>query len=339
MAALINAYPDEIVWTSGGTEADNWALWGVALANLQERGHILVSAIEHHAVLEPAHTLRELGFGVEEVRPDTNGVVSAASVGMRLRPETRLVSVMLVNNETGVIQPVAEIGQTLRANGSVALLHTDATQAAGKMPLDARALGCDVLTLSAHKMGGPKGVGALYIKRGTPMKAFLRGGAQERGRRAGTENVPGIVGFGLAAEAARAELASESARLTALRDELELGLATHGALINGAPVARAPHITNTTLPGRRAETLALNLDLRGFAVGTGSACASGAIEPSHVLTAMGRDGETARASLRISLGRTNMAEDVRALLSVLEELLNRRDAETPRKGRDGEEGL
>jgi cysteine desulfurase len=189
------------------------------------------------------------------------------------------------------------------------------------VPLKVDALGCDLLTLSSHKMGGPKGVGALYIRRGTPMNALLRGGAQERGRRAGTENVPGIVGMGVAAHEAREELNAESARLGALRTQLETDLKTMGARINGDTAPRAPHITNATFPGARAETLALNLDLRGFALGTGSACASGAIEPSHVLTAMGLDGATAKSSLRISLGRTNSQDDVRALLKELLALL------------------
>lgn len=323
VAALIGAQADEIVFTSGGTESDNWSLLGVALLHLPDRGHVLVSSIEHHAVLEPAAALRDLGFVVELVPVTCDGLVAPGEVERRLRPDTRLVSVMTVNNEVGVCQPITEIGALLQTRGVP--FHTDAVQAAGKMPLDAAVLPVDLISLSAHKFGGPKGVGALYIRRGVKMRSLLRGGAQERGRRAGTENVPGIAGIGAAAECALEELERTATRLRALRDRLEQGLcAIGGAMINGVAAPRAPHITSVCLAGQRAESLALNLDLLGFAVGTGSACASGAIEPSHVLSAMGCSQEAARSSLRVSLGVQNTEEEIDAFIAAVRRLVHHR---------------
>lgn len=326
LAPLVGAHADEIVFTSGGTESDNWALLGTALANFAGRGHVVVSSVEHHAVLEAADTLRGLGFEVDEARADENGVVTAGEIARLMKPDTLLVSVMAVNNEIGTLQPVEAVGALCRERGVA--FHTDAVQAAGKIPVDVAAWNCDLLSLSAHKLGGPKGVGALYIRRGTKMKSLLRGGGQERGRRAGTENVPGIVGFGAAAQEALENLEANREFLRALQNELENGLrAIGGAQINGGKAARAPHITNVSLQNQRAESLALNLDLKGFAVGTGSACASGAIEPSHVLRAMGMDEETSRASLRISLGIQNTSGQLREFLEVLGELVSRQGAE------------
>ena len=326
VAKLIGANPDEIAWTGGGTEADNWALLGVAFANLEKRGHFIVSQIEHHAVLEPAQTLRELGFDVDFARPNAHGIVEPDEIARLLRPETLLVSVMSLNNEVGALQPIAEIARLCRERG--VLFHTDATQSAGKTPLDvdfsiengadgASNGGADLLTLSAHKIGGPKGVGALYIRRGTQMKPLLRGGAQERGRRAGTENVPGIAGFGAAATHARENLASNRAHLEKLRARFENGLREIGAQIIAENAPRGPHISAFILEGKRAESLALTLDLRGIAVGTGSACASGALEPSHVLGAMGYDARAAKSALRVSFGAQNTAEEVDEVLGVL----------------------
>ena len=325
VAALIGAHADEIAFTSGGTESDNWALLGVALANityLKEggKGHIIVSNIEHHAVLEAASTLRAMGFEIDEARADENGVVNIDEIARLLKPSTLLVSVMAVNNETGAIQPVAEIGAFCRERGI--LFHTDAVQAAGKIAIDAKSWNCDLLSLSAHKFGGPKGVGALFIRRNTVMRSLLRGGGQERGRRAGTENTPGIAGFGVAAQSARENLEANAAHLSTLGARLHDELENLGAKINAQNALRAPHIVNASLPNQRAETLALNLDLKGFAVGTGSACASGAIEPSHVLSAMGLDRETSRASLRISLGVQNTLEEVEEFLETLKNLIN-----------------
>ncbi|MBV9867819.1 MAG: cysteine desulfurase [Abitibacteriaceae bacterium] len=322
VAALIGAQPDEIVFTSGGTESDNWALLGTALANWERRGHILVSAVEHHAILEPAETLRDLGFEVESIGVDENGQVAPEAIEHLLRPNTILVSVMAVNNEVGVCQPVAEIGALLRERGIT--FHTDAVQAAGKLSVSVNELNVDLLSLSAHKFQGPKGVGALFIRRGVKMRAWQRGGAQERGRRAGTENVPGIVGMGVAAEIAHRNLSQNQTYLNSLRERLEQGLKSlPGACINGSSAPRAPHITNVSLAGQRAESLALNLDLMGFAVGTGSACASGALEPSHVLTAMGRSQSAARASLRVSLGVQNTVSDIDNFLDAVKQVLQR----------------
>jgi cysteine desulfurase len=322
VAALIGAQPDEIVFTSGGTESDNWALLGVALSRIQTRGHVLVSSVEHHAVLEAATTVRELGFDVEEVPVDSGGVSEVETMTRQLRPETCLVSLMAVNNETGVVQPLDVVARLTRERGIP--LHTDAVQAAGKVPLDVETLGVDLLTLSAHKFGGPKGAGALWVRRGTKMRSLLRGGGQERARRAGTENVPAIVGMGVAAELAGNELDAHAKYLLSLRERLEAGLKVLcGVKLNGEQAPRAPHIVNFSLAGKRAESLALNLDLRGFAVGTGSACASGALEASHVLMAMGLSAEQAKSSLRVSLGRQNTVEEVDEFIEVLSGLLKK----------------
>lgn len=322
VAALLGAYPDEIAFTSGGTESDNWALLGVAFAHWHtEKRHVILSAIEHHAVLEAGDTLRELGFEIEHAPVNAEGVCEPQNVADLIRPETCLISVMAVNNETGVCQPIEEIAALAHENDVT--LHCDAVQMAGKLPLDVNEFGADLITLSAHKIGGPKGAGALWIRRGQKSKALLRGGGQERGRRAGTENVPALVGFGTAAQIARENLQTNAAHLNELRAQLENGLrALPNAHINGEEAPRAPHIINVSLPGVRAESLALNLDLRGIAIGTGSACASGALEPSHVLAAMQRSREEAKASLRISLGPQNTAEEIEELLQVLRELVH-----------------
>ncbi len=329
VARLIGAHADEIAWTGGGTEADNWALLGVALAHFEERGHFVVSSIEHHAVLEPAQTLRELGFEVDFARANASGIIEPDEVARLLRPDTRMVSLMSANNEIGTLQPVAEVARLCRERG--VLFHVDATQSAGKEPLDVdfavqngESGGCDLMTLSAHKLGGPKGAGALYIRRGTRMKPFLRGGAQERGRRAGTENVAAIAGFGEAARLALDNLSANATRLTSLRARLEEGLKDlPGVEIVAENAPRAPHISSFIVRGKRAESLALGLDLRGFAVGTGSACASGALEPSHVLAAMGFDRDDARSVLRVSLGEGNSAADVDEFVAELRRLAHK----------------
>ena len=333
VAALVGSHADEIAFTSGGTESDNWALIGVALANIEtlkaeEKGHFIVSNIEHHAVLEAASTLKTLGFEVDEARADENGVVQANEIARLLKPSTLLVSVMAVNNETGAIAPIEEIGALCRERG--VLFHTDAVQASGKIEVNVKNWNCDLLSLSAHKFGGPKGVGALFIRRNTSMRSLLRGGGQERGRRAGTENTPGIVGMGASAQSARENLEANASHLSTLSARLHDELEKMGAKINAQNALRAPHIVNASLPNQRAETLALNLDLLGFAVGTGSACASGAIEPSHVLSAMGLDRETSRASLRISSGVQNTLEEIEEFLETLKKLIHREG----RKGRE-----
>ena len=321
VADLVGAHADEIVFTSGGTESDNWALLGVALRHLDTRGHVVLSSIEHHAILEPAHTLREIGFDVELARVDANGIVSTDEIARLLRPETLLVSVMAVNNEVGTIQPIQEIARLVHEK-SDAIFHCDAVQAIGKMPLDVAAFDVDLMSLSAHKFGGPKGAGALWIRRGVRLQSLMRGGGQERGRRAGTENVPAIVGMGAAAQIAKRDLSANIAHLASLQERLENSLRLFdGVTINGEGARRAPHITNVSLRGVRAESLALGLDLGGFAVGTGSACASGALEPSHVLAAMGRDLKAARSALRVSLGIGNTIEEVDEFVGELKALL------------------
>lgn len=332
VARLVGAHPDEVAFTGGGTESDNWALLGVALANLQStRKHVLLASIEHHAVLEAASTLRELGFEPELIPCNSDGVIEAESVRSMLRAETCLVSVMAINNETGVIQPIESIAQEVRAfevrHQARVILHTDAVQAAGKIPVSLYGWDVDLATLSAHKIGGPKGVGALWIRRGeagreTSMRALVRGGGQERGRRAGTENVPGIVGFGAASEIARRDLESLGKYLLGLRERLEARLsAWPNAVIHGERSLRAPHVVCFALPQSRAESVALRLDMAGFAVGTGSACASGAIEPSHVLQAMGVSSGEAKSSLRVSFGIGNSVEEVDALADELEAIV------------------
>jgi cysteine desulfurase len=314
-ASLIGATPPEVVFTASGTEADNLALRGVAARVREPRRKLVISAVEHHAVLNTARALAEEGFPVETVRVDAEGRVDLDDLRARVDDRTALVSIMLANNETGVVQPVREAAGLAREHG--ALVHCDAVQAAGKVPVDVRALDVDLLTLSAHKIYGPKGVGLLYVRRGTPMKALVRGGAQERNRRAGTENVAGIVGLGAAALLAREHLEADGARLRGLRDRFEAELlAIPGAIRNGAE-PRVPNTTNVSFADTEAEGLLMALDLMGVAVSTGAACAAGGIEPSHVLRAMGLPAERVQASLRFSLGRaTTEAQLARAADSV-----------------------
>jgi len=317
VAALIGASPSEIVFTGSGTEADNTALRGVAGVAREPRRKIAHTLVEHHAVINTAKALAEEGWPVETVRVGQDGLVDLESLRARVDDRTALVSVMLANNETGVIQPVAEVARIARERG--ALVHCDAVQAAGKIPVDVGALGVDLLALSAHKLYGPKGVGVLYVKRGTRLKAWARGGAQERNRRAGTENVPGIVGLGRAAALAREELSAEGPRLQALRDRLEQRLmAIPGTRRNGEG-PRVPNTTNLSFEGVEAESLLMALDLMGVAVSTGAACAAGAVEPSHVLRGMGLPVERVQASIRFSLGRsTTAAQTDRAAAAVAE---------------------
>jgi cysteine desulfurase len=320
IADLIGAYPDEIVFTSGGTESDNWALLGTALAQDKDaEKHVILSNIEHPAILETAETLRQIGIKVDFARCDENGVVQPEQIAKLLHESTFLVSLMTVNNETGVTQPIEKIAQLL--GDTKVLLHTDAVQAAGKVLLDVNKLGVDLLSLSGHKINGPKGSGALYVRRNTHMQSLLRGGPQERGRRAGTENIPAIVGFGVAAELAKSTFERNQAHLLNLRTALENELnALDGIVIHGKDAQRAPHICNFSLPEKRAESVVLNLDLQGFAVGTGSACASGALHPSHVLEAMHVSLEEAQNSLRVSFGVQNTMEEVDKFVSVIKKI-------------------
>ena len=320
VAALVHAHPDEVVFVSGGTEGDHLALVGGAWARREHGRRVAISTIEHHAVHGAAEVLAEQGFAVDHLPVDNSGmVVMSAFDG--LPPDTSIVSVMLANNETGVLQPVAEAAE--RAHRAGALLHCDAVQAAGKIAIDAEALGADYLVISGHKLGGPKGAGALILRRGAPLSPLFRGSSHERGRRGGTENVPGIVGLGVAAERAAAELAEEGPRLRALRSELEktLRAADPELVVHGERAPRLPNTVNASFPGARSDHLLMALDSRGVAVSAGAACASGAVEPSPVLAAMGVPPVLSLSALRFSLGRTSTADEVAALARVLPEAL------------------
>ncbi len=320
VAALLGCRAAEVVFTSGGTEGDNLALFGL----VEPGDNVVTSAVEHHAVLNAAKQLERRGCEVTFVPVDGRGLVDPGDVRRAIRPNTRLISIMMANNETGVVQPLEEIGR-VAAEADV-YFHADAVQAAGKVPIDVQRIGCDLMTISGHKMHAPQGTGALYVRRGTLLRPLFYGGNHERGRRAGTENVPGIVGFGRAAELAREGLSNgETARLAGLRDHLESTVLREfeGVGLNGAGAPRVPTTTNIFLEWIEGEALVIALDLKGLAVSTGAACSSGAIEPSHVLTAMGLSPERARASLRFSLGKENTAEDVDFALSVLPEALAR----------------
>jgi len=321
VAALVGTEPGDIVFTASGSESDNMALRGVAARAKAPRRGIVVSAIEHHAVLNTAKALQAEGVPVAVARAAESGLVDLDDVSAKVDAGTALVSVMLANNETGVVQPVAEVARLARERG--AIVHCDAVQAAGKLPIDVRALDVDLLTLSAHKLYGPKGVGCLCVKRGTPMAPLVRGGGQERNRRAGTENVAGIVAFGAAARIAAEGMERESARLRALRDRLEARLlALPGAERNGA-APRLPNTANVSFAGAEAEGLLIALDLEGIAVSTGAACAAGAVEPSHVLRAMGFAPDRVQSSLRLSLGRSTSEADVDRAADVIAAILAR----------------
>ncbi|HSD27684.1 MAG TPA: aminotransferase class V-fold PLP-dependent enzyme [Vicinamibacteria bacterium] len=308
VATLVGADPAEIVFTASGTESDNMALRGAAAKAPPPRTRVVCSAIEHHAVLNAARAMRDEGRPVAIARVGEDGVLDLDDLAAKVDEATAVVSVMLANNETGVLQPVPEAARIARARG--ALVHCDAVQAAAKVPIDVHGLGVDLLTLSAHKLYGPKGAGCLFVRRGTPMVPLVRGGAQERNRRAGTENVAGIVGLGVAAALAREALETEAGRVAALRDALEARLlAIPGVRRNGGD-PRVPNTTNVSFEGIDAEALLIALDLEGIATSTGAACAAGGIEPSHVLRAMGQPPERVQSSLRLSLGRGTTQQDV-----------------------------
>ena len=324
IAALVRADPSEIVFTSGGTEADNFAIRGAADAlESSGRRQIIASAIEHEAVLNTLKSLARRGWQTTMLPVDQTGIVSPDRLRELLTDATALVSVMHANNEIGTIQPIAELATIAHARG--ALMHTDAVQTVGKIPVDVRALGVDLLSLSAHKFNGPKGAGALWIKRGTRLQPILTGGKHERNRRAGTENVPAIVGMGVAARLAAAKMAAESARVAALRDRLEDGIlrGVPGTAVNGDPRSRVPNTTNISFDHVEAESLLIALDLDGVAVSTGSACSSGTLEPSHVLRAMGYPAGRVQSSLRFSLGLFSTAEEVDRVITLLPRLVDK----------------
>jgi cysteine desulfurase len=319
VAALLGCRASEVVFTSGGTEGDNLAIFGLARSG----DHVITSTIEHHAVLNSCKHLAAQGGEVTYIPVDGRGLVDPADVKRAIRPNTKLITIMFANNETGVVQPVAQIGK-IAAEADI-YFHTDAVQAAGKIPIDVNEIGCDLLTISGHKIHGPQGVGALYVRKGTRLEPMLHGGSHERSRRAGTENVPGIVGLGKAAEIARAAFErSDDKKMAAMRDQLEIALHRIEATgTNGEAAPRVPNTANIYFDYIEGEALVIALDLKGLAVSTGAACSSGAIEPSHVLTAMGLRSDRARASIRFSLGKQNTPDEIDFALSLVPETVAR----------------
>jgi cysteine desulfurase len=322
VAALLDGDPSEVVFTAGGTEADNLALRGAAEALAASgRRRIVTTGIEHEAVLTTLKALERQGCPVVALPVGESGVLTPDALEAAMTPDTGLVSVMFANNEVGTIQPIAELAAIARSHR--ALFHTDAVQAAGKIPVSVRALGVDLVAISGHKFGGPKGIGALWIRRGVRLVSHMTGGRQERNRRAGTENVPAIAGLGVAARAARTHLDAHAASAAALRDRLERGIlaSVPGSIVNGDPARRVPNTSNISFDGIEAESLLIALDLEGVAVSTGSACSSGSLEPSHVLRAMGFSNTRSRNSLRFSLGPGSTAAEVDFVVGVLPNLV------------------
>ena len=317
LARLLNCDPTEIIFTSGGTESDNLAIKGVAMYKGKTKGHIISTRIEHHAVLEPCGWLKRFGFEVTFLPASPEGLVDAGEVERAIRNDTVLISVMMANNEIGTIQPYKEIGSIARDRNIP--FHTDAVQAIGKMPLDVKADNIDLLSLSGHKFHGPKGIGALYVRKGTKIEPVIHGGGQERGLRSSTENVPGIVGIGKAAELARRDLESTSQKMKSLRDKMIKSVPeiVPRSYVNGHKTRRLVNNAHFRFDFIEGEGLILQLDFKGIAASTGSACSTGALEPSHVLLAMGLTHEQAHGSLRVTLGRENTEEEVDYLLEVL----------------------
>jgi cysteine desulfurase len=323
VAGLLNARASEIVFTSGGTESNNHAIFGVVNAANAARKHVVTTTIEHSAVLNPCEELQRRGVEVTYVAASREGRVSPEAIRQAIRPETVLISVMMANNEIGTIQPVEEIAAIAAEKGIA--FHVDAVQAAGKIPVDVKSIGAPLLAISGHKLYAPKGVGALYVRDGTRLDALLFGGLHGRDGRPGTENVPGIVGLGKAAEIARRALAEESPRIAALRDRLERGLLASVPLVrvNGCCAPRTPNTSNLIFPHIEAEALVIALDLQGIACSAGAACSSGTIEPSHVLTAIGLSRDDARASVRFSLGRRTTDDEIDFVLDVIPRTVQR----------------
>ncbi|HEY3426230.1 MAG TPA: cysteine desulfurase NifS [Negativicutes bacterium] len=329
VAALLNANANEIFFTSGGTESDNLAIKGAVYANRKKGNHIITTAIEHHAVLHTCEYLEKQGFSVTYLPVDENALVSLEAVKNAITDKTVLISVMFANNEVGTIQPIKEIGQLAREKGI--LFHTDAVQVAGNYPIDVKEYNIDLLALSGHKFYGPKGVGALYIRKGVRVESVQQGGGQERNLRAGTENVPGIVGLGKAAEIAKRDMDKKVVYLTKLRDKLIKGIQEKipDIRLNGHPTLRLPGSVNFSFLYVEGESLLLNLDLKGIAASSGSACTSGSLDPSHVLLAMGLTHEVAHGSLRLSLGHDNTEADIDFCLEVLPEIVARLRSMSP----------
>jgi cysteine desulfurase len=310
IARTIGAESEEIYFTSGGTEADNWAILGTAEAQQKKGRHLVTSAIEHHAVLESMEYLEKRGYEITRVPVDGGGLVDPEAVRQAIRPDTILVSIMHANNEVGTVEPIAEIGKITREAG--VLFHVDAVQTAGKLPLDVNDLGVDMLSMSAHKFYGPKGIGLMYLRKRTRITPLFHGGGQEKGRRAGTSNVPGIVGMAKALDLANARMAEDAAREAGLRDRLWTGLngSIDAVYLNGDLTRRLPNNLNVRLDGIEGESMILMLDMEGICVSSGSACTTGSLEPSHVLLALGIPAEHAHGSLRVTLGRGTTTEDI-----------------------------
>ena len=329
IARFIGADEEEIFFTSGGTEADNWALKGIADANRDRGGHIITSSIEHHAVLETCHFLEKRGYEITYLPVDSYGILDPDEVRKAITPRTILVSVMHANNEIGTIEPLEEISRVTREAGIY--LHTDAVQTFGHIPVNIDRLGVDLLSISTHKLYGPKGIGALFIRKGTRITSFMHGGEQERGRRAGTENVPGIIGFGKAVEIAAGEMESEAGRQSRLRDRLINGVQQRidHVDLNGHPVKRLPNNVNLSVNFVEGESIQLNLDLVGICASTGSACSSESLGPSHVLSAIGVSHQKAHGSMRFTLGRWTTEEDIDHVLEVLPGIVAKLRAMSP----------
>ena len=329
IAAALGVDPKDLIFTSGGTEADNFAIIGTALANRSKGKHIITSSIEHHAVLDSCKHLEKQGFEVTYLPVTPEGLIRLEDVEQALREDTILVSIMHVNNEVGTVQPVEQIGNLCRERG--VLFHSDAVQSFGKIPVRVEDLKADLLSISAHKIYGPKGVGALYIRRGIKVESMTHGGGQERKKRPGTENVPGIIGFGRAAQLAVEEMDGEAERIGRLRDRLSDGLKERIEYvhINGHPEKRLYSSLNLSFEFLEGEALLLSLDMKGVAASSGSACSSGSLDPSHVLLAMGVPKETAYGSIRMTLGRDNTDEDIDYVLEILPEIVERLRAMSP----------
>jgi len=329
VANLIGANIDEIVFTSGGTEADNYAVQGTAYANQNKGNHIISTPIEHHAVLDTCRWMEKRGFEVTYLPVDENGMVDPGDVKKAITNKTILISVMHANNEIGTIEPLAEIGKVARENG--VCFHTDAVQTAGHIPIDVNELGVNLLSISAHKLYGPKGTGALYIKKGTVIDKYLHGGEQERNRRASTENVAGIVGFGVAAETALGELTQEMARITALRDKLISGIFERidNVYMTGHPIKRLPNNVNLRVDYVEGESILLNLDIEGICASSGSACTSSSLDPSHVMLALGVPHDQARSTIRFTLGRMNTDEEIDHVLVTFPKIVQRLRSMSP----------
>ncbi len=323
IADQLGAEPEEIYFTSGGTESDDWAILGTADAQQKKGRHLITSAVEHHAVLESMDYLEKHGYEITRIPVDGGGLVDPESVRKAIRPDTILVSIMHANNEVGTIQPIAEIGKITREAG--VLFHVDAVQTAGKQPLDVKELGVDLLSVSAHKLYGPKGVGLMYLRKRTRISPLFHGGGQEKGRRAGTHNVPGIVGMAKAFELASARMAGDAVREAKLRDRLWQGLSDNieAICLNGDPIHRLAGNLNVRLDGIEGEAMILMLDMEGICVSSGSACTTGSLEPSHVLLAMGIPAEHAHGSLRVTLGRSTTEADIDHFIKVFPPIVSR----------------